>query len=102
MTNASPEQLLQAVQKTLIDLSQGNPGALSVLLEALRNGHWVILDWCRQRSVCGAGIWVLYKDLSGCDITALRVKVETEEQTLLDHLRETGYLSVSGDRAHAD
>lgn len=57
----------------IVAMSEGNPGAVSVLTQLLSVGEGfpdvIALD---QRGLYGSNIWAMYKDQCGQDIEAMR------------------------------
>ena len=64
-------------------LSEGNPGALSVLMQ-LDFNHLVALN---RTDLRGSMIWVAYKDICAEDITTLRREIEAG--TIEDKVKAT-------------
>ena len=58
----------------LSDLSEGNPGGLSVLIELVRDPiGYCYLKWLEVHNIKGPKIWVAYKDMFNHDIGKLMV-----------------------------
>lgn len=56
------------VKEAIVTLSEGNPGALSVLIELAKAGGYDIITYMLAFGPSGSGIWVEYKDNCGQDI----------------------------------
>ena len=71
--------LNDTVQDTLIKLSEGNPGALSVCMQIMAKGSQIdpdafgggllMLLSLDDLGIYGSRIWMLYKDVCGTDLT---------------------------------
>jgi hypothetical protein len=64
------------LQETIVDLSEGNPGALSVLLQLVKAGRPDLIVVLRERGHRGSAIWTLYKDGNGEDLESLMMNLE--------------------------
>lgn len=60
---------LNETQEQMITISQGNPGALSVLIQLYQLGANEIIGWIHgKEELWGPNLWILYKDENGEDI----------------------------------
>lgn len=84
------EQDLDLTQATLAEaiatLSEGNPGALTVLIDLAKAGGHDVLFYMLVCGPTGSDIWVEYKDNCGQDIdkfiTVMRERVKDAEDLL--------------------
>ena len=53
---------------TLVELSDGIPGAISVLVECMNGGHQSTVLRLKDLGIRGSAIWILYKDRCKCDL----------------------------------
>lgn len=52
----------------VIEVSQGNPGALRVIDELLWFSDWYkMMTWCKENDLCVPNLWIKYKDEFHCD-----------------------------------
>lgn len=49
--------------EVMVDLAQGNPGALNVVSGIYNEGRMDVLMSCLTLDIKGPSIWILYKDL---------------------------------------
>ena len=66
-------------QEKMVDISEGNPGALSILVQLYP--YTEVIDYLHEYGPRGSGLWMLYKDSNGEDIEQLLV-------TLVGRMRE--------------
>lgn len=68
----------------LAALSQGNPGAATVLVQLAKQGKLETIDKLERAGVQGSGFWILYKDICREDINILVdiVSDKSEEELL--------------------
>ena len=66
----------EELKELVIEMAQGNPGAVSVLVQLAQQpgGALDILELKRQ-DCRGPLIWIRYKDVCGEDIAALRANI---------------------------
>jgi hypothetical protein len=81
-------------KELIIKMSEGNPGAINVLLALSQepDGFWDILELNRQ-GVKGSLIWMRYKDVCGEDIDALRENIRV---TAAEHQVSDGPSDIPG------
>jgi len=84
------------VREVLIDLSEGNPGAVNVLVSTyFEVGIDRFLPFARalgERGIRGSQIWCSFKDDHGQDIEAfVRANTIPERQALVKHTKEQDY-----------
>jgi hypothetical protein len=82
-------------RELVAEMSEGNPGALSVLVRLLKerplDGPFVILHM-DDMNIRGTQIWLAYKDHCGQDINALADAVTRRDPELVATVnRESGY-----------
>ena len=77
-------------------LSEGNPGALRVLMELFGKDGAGFLDvfGCDSKRLYGSRIWMLYKDVCGEDIERFRYHLQVELPNQVN-----GKLSITGPHA---
>lgn len=73
----------EAIRNAIVTLSEGNPGALTVLIELAKMGAYDVMTYMLAFGPSGSGIWVEYKDNNGEDIdafvAAMRERVQAAE-----------------------
>ncbi len=61
-------------------LAEGNPGAITAIVEILKNGDWIdplgmgsmgTLLWMDAFAIYGSRIWMLYNDVCGRDVVKM-------------------------------
>ena len=69
----------------LFQMSEGSPGALTVLMKLLEIGPRGFMDVLNfdDMGIRGAGIWVAYKDHCGSDIEKLRTALRDRSPELV-------------------
>lgn len=84
------ENLMDWLQK----MAEGNPGALTVLLTALKEkgtqemGELILfLD---DMNIRGTQIWIGYKDYCDCDIDKFVGCIKEKDQAMIDKINEVG------------
>lgn len=55
---------------TIVKLAQGNPGAMTVLVECVKAQHADVLLKLEALDCRGPDIWIAYKDQNGEDLEA--------------------------------
>jgi hypothetical protein len=73
----------------MIDLSQGNPGALGVVSSVYKEGRMDVLMSCLTLDIRGPSIWILYKDLGDETLETFYKNVFTED--VKQRLAAVGY-----------
>lgn len=81
------------VIEMVVDLCDGNPGALTVLMSTYREvGTERFLPFAtsmKERGICGSEIWCNFKDVHGQDIEAfVRANTIADRQGLVEHTKE--------------
>lgn len=71
----------------LVNMSEGNPGALQVLLDLLEEGGHDYILKLKELGITSWKIWNCYSDICKRDIGLLKKKIL--DGTLLDELKET-------------
>ena len=66
----------ETLHDVLVELAEGNPGALSVLLEICGAGRSELLLKLREAGVKGSAIWTTYKDENGEDLESFMMNLE--------------------------
>ena len=56
------------LEDAVVELSDGNPGALNVLISLVNTGNPDVLLVLDELEIYGPKIWLLYKDLAGEEI----------------------------------
>lgn len=62
---------LSPVEFTILEMSEGNPGALRVLCELLKYKGLESVVKLQDMNIKGTRIWLCYKDLCRCDLHKL-------------------------------
>lgn len=85
-----------------IDMSEGNPGAISVLVQMFNKNPddalIAILD-LDDMNIRGTQIWIGYKDYCGEDIDTFMKTVFNRDQKMIDKINEQGLKGNHEDRA---
>ena len=79
------------MRETLIELSDGNPGALTVLTDCAAqtpSSFGVIVDKLEEHDIRGSLIWVGYKDICDEELSAFISSVLREDDDFLEELDE--------------
>jgi len=78
----------------MVKMTEGNPGALIVLLTAMKEkgaqemGELILfLD---DMNIRGKQIWIGYKDYCGCDIDKFADCIKEKDQVMIDKINEIG------------
>lgn len=78
---------LTPVQEKMAEISEGNPGALTVLIQLAQGLPpkflEAVVDYLAENGPKGSGLWMLYKDSNGEDIELLAL-------TLIGRMNEKG------------
>ena len=68
-------QLTDSLQEVVFKMSEGNPGAISILMQLLNNPQvcepanpFMVILTLDSYEIYGSNIWIMYKDLCGEDI----------------------------------
>ena len=75
--------------EVMIDLSKGNPGALSVVSSIYKEGRMDVLMSCLTLDIKGPSIWILYKNLGDETLETFYKNIFAED--ILQRLSEVGY-----------
>jgi len=80
MKDRKPLKLSDTIKESIIKMSEGNPGAISVLAQLIPKYPLVFLG-LDDMNIRGWQIWVGYKDFCKCDIVCFiqRIKERSEE-----------------------
>ena len=71
----------------LFEMSEGNPGAISVLIGLQKDPlHLLTILHLDDMNIRGSQIWVGYKDCCDCDIDKFSEKVKARDQGMVDHI----------------
>ncbi len=77
----------------LILMSEGNPGAASVLAQlAKREDGFIRILSLDDMNIRGSQIWVGYKDVCGSDIDKFIRAIKNRDTEMIDHINEKGIL----------
>ena len=78
----------------MVKMAEGNPGALTVLLTAMKEkgaqemGELILfLD---DMNIRGKQIWIGYKEYCGCDIDKFADCIKEKDQVMIDKINEIG------------
>lgn len=86
-----PKLRIDSTREVIMMMSEGNPGALNVLIELLKDEMGLIdilnLDDMGMR---GSQIWVAYKNHCKCDLEALKKALRDRDQALVDAVNTLG------------
>ena len=78
----------------MVKMAEGNPGALTVLLTALKErgsqkmGELIL--FMDDMNIRGAQVWIGYKDCCGCDLDKFIGCIEEKDQAMIDKINEIG------------
>lgn len=105
-------ELTDTVQSTLIKMSEGNPGAISVLLQLYQKGGAIDPDNAFKGlgpllsldtvGIYGSDIWILYKDICRENIEATIGLLRAAQLGLLSESTLLGAISSSRDGTSRD
>lgn len=67
-------------------MSEGNPGALRVIMELLQQGPMGLMDVLHfdDMGMRGPQIWIAYKDYCDCDIAKLSAALKARDAAMVD------------------
>lgn len=91
MTERKKLNATGTMMDVLMEMSEGNPGAISVLAQLLEGNPMdgftsiLALDDMNMR---GSQIWVGYKDYCGQDIDKFRAAIKSRDQMMVDTVNE--------------
>lgn len=74
-----------------VKVSEGNPGAATVIAQALKKYHEeaaVIILFLDDMNIRGAQIWIGYKDYCGCDIDKFIGCIKEKDQAMIEKINE--------------
>lgn len=72
MTEVQEEKKLDQWQEKMIDISEGNPGALTVLIQLYKLGLVPVIDYLFEHpDLHGSALWILYKDTYESDVLSM-------------------------------
>ena len=84
---AKPIELSMSIQDVIVRMSEGNPGAITVMTEIIGadplNGFFKILD-LDDMNMRGEQIWVAFKDHCGSDIQKLLDALQDRNPEMVD------------------
>jgi len=63
-------------RQRIVEMVQGNPGALNVLVGLMNAGHFGPIGIVDREGIRGSDIWLLYKDCNGQDIARTAAALE--------------------------
>lgn len=70
-------------KEVIVDLCEGNPGALNVLMGMMREAAFAEIMWLKENGYKGSKIWVLFKDEHNCEtepfLASIRSKIQAEK-----------------------
>ncbi len=66
----------KTLQDLIVDLAEGNPGALSVLIDIVKRGRADLLLVLRDHEIRGSQIWTTFKDENGEDLESMMMHLE--------------------------
>ena len=74
MTQRTKLNLSSGIQDAVVQMAEGNPGALSVLMKLLQDGPMGFMNLLHLDDMVmrGSQIWVAYKDHCGSDLEELK------------------------------
>jgi len=65
----------KTMMDTIVEVCEGNPGALSVCMQLLEADMVEVVEMMRRLDITGSDVWMLYKDECGekIDVTVTEV-----------------------------
>lgn len=80
-----------SIEDNIISLSQGNPGAVTVLTSAVKQDKSeavMLFNDLADMNMYGPRIWLGYKDYSGEDLDAFTDAVRSQEEEMVELINE--------------
>jgi basic membrane lipoprotein Med (substrate-binding protein (PBP1-ABC) superfamily) len=80
-----------SIEDNIISLSQGNPGAVTVLTSAVKRDKSeavMLFNDLADMNMYGPRIWLGYKDYSGEDLDAFIDAVRSQEEEMVELINE--------------
>lgn len=65
----------EAQRETVIRMSDGNPGAINVMMSLWQKFGWADVEELDRQEYHGSAIWMLFKDECGQDFDATHAKL---------------------------
>lgn len=82
-----PIEFTGDITDTIVTMSEGNPGGLNVLVQAVKKldpvRNIAFLMHLEDMNIRGSQIWVGYKDCCDCDLDAFVEKVESRDSDMV-------------------
>lgn len=80
-----PLKLSDTVTDAIVKMAQGNPGAITVLMQILSSGPhgFLLLLDLDDMKIRGSSIWVGYKDFAREDLDAFMFSIESRDPEML-------------------
>lgn len=91
MSHRKPVSLKMNTNDLVVLLSEGNPGAVTVLMEMMSKDFHKCIIWyldLDDMNMRGEQIWLGYKDFSGSDIDEFINNIETRNEDMIMLINE--------------
>lgn len=76
-------------QELIVDVSQGNHGALRVACNAVNDGRTDIVKRCQELEIKGPKVWLAFRDLGDDTLSTFYATVESAD--IKERLAAIGY-----------
>ena len=79
-----------SILDTIVLLSEGNPGAVTVLAQMMKSGNknFLLLLGLDDMNIRGWQVWVGYKDYCGCDLDKFMECIRNRDSGMIDKINE--------------
>jgi len=83
-----PIKLTDTMMETMTKMSEGNPGALRVLMELFTSENWLPILGLDDMNIRGWQVWVGYKDYCKCDLDLFVKKIKERSSEMVDVIND--------------
>jgi len=56
------KEIIETIKEIVMNLCEGNPGALNVLMGMMQNQSFMEIMWLKENGYSGSKIWILFAD----------------------------------------
>jgi len=89
-------ELTDSVMDVLMNMSEGNPGAITVLAEMLNRDGLMDILTLDDMNIRGSQIWLGFKDFAGEDMDVFMAAIKERSQDMVNKINE---MSGPGEQA---
>ena len=76
--------LNDSISDAIVKMSEGNPGAVRVLMDLLQSGDGVMLILSLDdMNIRGSSIWIAFKDFAGQDLEVFKAAIQARDPEMV-------------------